>query len=113
MFIAGRTSVPLNIALAAAVGPDDGDQSGFEMELRPVGEALEPRHFQSFEIHVGNLSRPPGGGAPVECSKIIIQAEPGGGVKHAFESGLIVLLDAANRHQYKNDVLVENILPRS
>ena len=41
-----------DVALAAAVRPDDGDQSGLEMQLRAVGEALEARHFQRLEMHV-------------------------------------------------------------
>ena len=39
-----------NVALAAAVRPDNRRHPGFELELRPLREALEPHHLQSFHI---------------------------------------------------------------
>src|SRR6185436_11922863 len=40
-----------NIALAAPVGPDDGGDTLIEGELRPIGEGLETRDFETLETH--------------------------------------------------------------
>ena len=40
-----------HVALAAAVGPDDGGDALVEGQLRPIGERLETGDFETFEAH--------------------------------------------------------------
>ena len=52
-----------NVALAAPVGPDDGGDALIEGELRPIGEGLETRDFETLETHY--------------CPLLTCQTEPG------------------------------------
>ena len=47
-----------DVALAAAVGADDGRHAGFEVEAGLVGKALEADHFEPLEDHEHSPGRP-------------------------------------------------------
>ena len=46
-----------HVALAAAVGPDDGGHAEGEVEFGFLGERLEPENFQTAKMHGGRVSK--------------------------------------------------------